>query len=156
MANKFSINNGTPEEIPLCYGQSGEQSCPGCIGYLRGDFGRSGNEFWSNWFGGNDELNQPEFKQEFDKLINELRDDGLLKSRAAMQSFCSQSDSEYKNDSYHFTIETKDYKYCLRCMLNPGSYNFYIFTYQKDQMEYDQKNENLNQEGSDDGFKLDL
>ena len=156
MANPFLIRSAKPEEIDLCYGKAGEQSRPGCIGYLRGDFGRSGNEFWSNWFGAHDELNIPEFKQEFDAIINGLRDTGLLKSRTAMQGVCSLSECKQENSSYHFLIETKSYLYCFRCMTNPGDYNFYVFPYRKDQMQHEQQHESLSQEEQDDGFKLDL
>lgn len=153
--NQFAINNGKSEEVSLCYGEPGSQSRPGCIGYLRGDFGRSGNEFWSNWFEGHEELKTPEFRQEFDQLINELHDTGPLQNRLAMQRFCSGSGCDQRNDSYHFTIETEDHLYTLRCMQNPGNYNYYCYAYRKDHMQ-EQQTENFDQEGLNDGFKLDL
>lgn len=125
MKKQFELNNGKPEETSLCYGEPDGQARPGCIGWLRGDFGRSGNEFWSNWFEGHGELKTAEFREEFDQLINELRGTGPLQNISAMRRFCSDSGCAKENDSYHFTIETEDHLYTLRCMLNPNNYNYY-------------------------------
>lgn len=46
----------------------------GLIGYLRGDFGSIGNEFWTTWNDFRDDLKTGEFEGEFDNLINSLRD----------------------------------------------------------------------------------
>ena len=42
----------------------------GCIGHLRGDFGSSGIEWYSNWFEHNPELKTQEFSKDIDKVIN--------------------------------------------------------------------------------------
>ena len=47
----------------------------GCIGYLRGDFGTTGKEFYSSWFDSMAYLKTPEFQAELDRVINALRED---------------------------------------------------------------------------------
>ena len=67
------------EEEKLCFRDSERTKEYGWIGYLRGDFGRSGEEFHSTWFeGDNPELNNEQFKELFDSVINILRQDGDL------------------------------------------------------------------------------
>lgn len=39
------------------------------IGYLRGDFGKDGNEFYSTWFDSNVQLKCSHFKEILDELI---------------------------------------------------------------------------------------
>ena len=52
------------EEEKLCFRDSERTKEYGWIGYLRGDFGRSGEEFHSTWFeGDNPELNNEQFKE---------------------------------------------------------------------------------------------
>ena len=38
------------EEKDLIYSDENETRELGCIGHLRGDFGRSGNDFYHKWF----------------------------------------------------------------------------------------------------------
>ena len=66
----------------------------GYIGYLRVDFGKSGREFWTTWFDAQPLLNTPEYKNEFDSVINSLRDDGdspVLSGRTALEGFCGSN-----------------------------------------------------------------
>ena len=63
------------------------------IGYLRGDFGKDGNEFYSTWFDSNVQLKCSHFKDILDELIIELRGDfelSLLKNRKKMADICSK------------------------------------------------------------------
>jgi hypothetical protein len=48
----------------------------GFIGYFRADFGKSGREFWTTWFDGQPDLKTFGFKNEFDSVIDALRNDG--------------------------------------------------------------------------------
>ena len=69
----------------------------GAIGYMRADFGRSGHEFWSTWFDEQPQLNTYTFKQEFDEIINTLRDDGEappFAGRRKLEAFCSATPSK--------------------------------------------------------------
>ena len=57
-----------------------------CVGYLRIDFDKGGSGFYHNWFPKNQPLNTPEFRKEFDAVINTLRQD-LLSDRRGMAQF---------------------------------------------------------------------
>lgn len=62
----------------------------GCIGHLRGDFGRSGTEFWTSWFDHSPKLNNEEFRQEFQTIVDGLRNEGgLLSGFSSMRKGCS-------------------------------------------------------------------
>ena len=71
------------EEMNMFFSDKEEAKELGCIGHLRGDFGESGQEFWTSWFPHrNHELNDDGFKAVFDAVINELRKpEGLLHTR---------------------------------------------------------------------------
>ena len=63
------------EEKDLFFNNKDDERTLGCIGYLRGDFGGGGREFWSSWFEHRfDDLNGEKFKVIFDAIINKLRD----------------------------------------------------------------------------------
>ena len=46
-------------------GEAAEQH--GFIGYLRGDYGRDGREFWTTWFDEQESLKTDVFRDEFDE-----------------------------------------------------------------------------------------
>ena len=52
-----------PAEQKYTYRQSHQLDAQtGCIGYLRGDFGSTGKEFYSSWFDNMAYLKSPEFQ----------------------------------------------------------------------------------------------
>ena len=62
------------EEQKYTYRQSMQiQGQTGSIGYLRGDFGSRGNEFYTTWNDHRQSLKTEEFQAEFDEVINALR-----------------------------------------------------------------------------------
>ena len=75
----------TPAEQKYTYAQSMQlEGQTGSIGYLRGDFGAGGKEFYSSWFDRRRDLKTDDFKNELDKVINSLREDkGLLQETIA-------------------------------------------------------------------------
>lgn len=115
----------------------------GCVGHLRGDFGKSGNEFYTTWWSHqNDALNTPEFKADFDRAVNWLREqpDAPLRDFDTTKRCCGR----YKRactieqailPSCGFMVKTKRYVYMLRCTPVKGDYNFYIYCYQRDSFE---------------------
>lgn len=131
---KFQITSMTPEERLYAYSQSSQiEGQTGCIGYLRGDFG-AGQEFYTSWFDRRKEYKDGEFKAEFDEVVNALREkDGLLCSRASMNRFCCQHpEAEFEGNyctEYGFKVQTSQHTYMLRCNLNYGDYNFYLYAY---------------------------
>lgn len=115
----------------------------GCVGHLRGDFGKSGNEFYTTWWSHqNDALNTSEFKADFDRTVNWLREqtDAPLRDFDTTKRCCGR----YKRactieqailPSCGFMVKTKRYVYMLRCTPVKGDYNFYIYCYQRDSFE---------------------
>jgi len=111
----------------------------GCVGHVRGDFGRNGGEFWTTWWGRNDSLNTPEFKKDIDATINWLRADGLLKDLNSMREVCLNNKESLleisHENNYGFRCDSDSYCYYIRAMLNKGDYNFYVYAYQRDKLE---------------------
>lgn len=107
----------------------------GLIGYLRSDFGSIGKEFLATWNDFRDDLKTGEFEDEFDNLINSLRDGDFLADRKAMSSYCcSNPDSSFNDDRNHYGIrlDTDKYSYLMRLNPNKGEYNLYCYCYKKD------------------------
>ena len=74
----------TEAERKYTFSQSQQLSMQtGLIGYLRADFGSTGNEFWTTWNDFRKDLKTDEFKAEFDDVINGLRDGDVLSGRKA-------------------------------------------------------------------------
>lgn len=102
----------------------------GCIGHLRGDFGRDGSEFWTCWFDHQIGLKTISFRDELQAVVNGLREEGgLLQSFASMSKQCRNGLPF--DASYGFHAESQHYEYCLRCMPRRGDYNFYLYCYDK-------------------------
>lgn len=78
----FTMQGMKPNEQMYSYSQSQQISMQtGFIGYLRADFGTSGNEFYSTWNEFSKALNTEKFSDNLDYVINSLRnDEGLLQS----------------------------------------------------------------------------
>ena len=103
----------------------------GCIGHLRGDFGRDGNAFWTSWFDHTPGLKSAAFQEELQSVVNHLRKEGgLLSGFNAMRSQCRSGLA--CDDSYGFRMETARYEYCLRCIPRRDDYHFYLYCYDKD------------------------
>ena len=101
-----------------------------CVGHLRGDFGRSGQEFWTSWFDHQPQLKDAAFQQELQEAVNDLRGkDGLLQSFASMSRQCGTG--LRSGDSFGFQGESRNHLYCLRCNPRKGDYNFYLYAYDK-------------------------
>ena len=118
------------EESGLFYAAMPEQDAElGCIGHVRMDFGRDGDEFWTTWHPRGDEtLNSPEFKEELTEVVNELCR-GPLKNLSAMSSYCYTHGGEITGSytqNYGYIVETPNYRYCLRCNPQRGDYNAYL------------------------------
>lgn len=131
----------TQPEQKYTYRQSHQLDAQtGCIGYLRGDFGTTGKEFYSSWFDNMAYLKTPEFQAELDQVINALREDsqygGMLADRHSLSSACHQSTTpEFGRDEFGFRLNTQDYAYLLRLNPNRGEYNFYIYCYKRDYLD---------------------
>ena len=121
----------TPAEQKYTYAQSMQlEGQTGSIGYLRGDFGAGGKEFYSSWFDRRRDLKTDDFKNELDKVINSLREDkgfcttamiwvrlqGVIPKAAFAGNYCTE---------YGFRVNTEKHAFLFRCNPTKGDYNFY-------------------------------
>ena len=84
---KYILCPASPEEAGLFFSQTPEKDKElGAIGHVRIDFGHEGREgFYHTWWPrGPEELNTQEFRDELDKVVNDLRK-GVLKDLPSMR-----------------------------------------------------------------------
>ena len=104
------------------------------IGHMRLDFG-NGRQFYGTWFSGNDELNDEDFKAEFNEVTKILRSD-LLKDRSAMDKFIREHPSlDLGSRGNGYKVQTDEHTYYLRCKPQPGDYDCYCFCYERELLE---------------------
>lgn len=142
----MELREMTEAEQKYTYRQSHQLDAQtGCIGYLRGDFGTTGKEFYSSWFNNMAYLKTPEFRAELDQVINALREDsqygGILADRRSLSSACHQSTTpKFGRNESGFRVNTQDYAYLLRLNPSPGDYNFYVYCYKRDYLDRNMRN----------------
>lgn len=126
----------TREEQKYTYSQSMQlQGQTGSIGYLRGDFDKSGYGFFSNFTDHRKQYKTDEFRAEIDVVVNALRSEkyGLLQNRSEMKRFAKQYPNSAFQGNYTtefgFRVDTKNHAYLLRCNPSQGDYNFYCYCY---------------------------
>ena len=111
----------------------------GLIGHLRADMDSDGNGFFSSWEDFRKELKTDEFKDEFDKVINSLREEGdILYNRKSLAKYCYSSPQAKMNneqDYYGVRVDTEKYAYLCRLNPNKGEYNLYCYCYIKDWLD---------------------
>ena len=144
--NKLNIQlrPASIEEAGLFYSQTeeGEDRSLGTVGHLRMDFGHGGQEFWSSWWEHNgDHFNTPEFREELQLVVDELRRSGPLRDLKTMRSYCDGHGGaiEDKGATCGYIAETEHYRYCLRCTPLPGHYQGYLYCYDLRQQRMTQK-----------------
>ena len=146
----------SPEEAGLFYAQAPERDEElGAVGHVRVDFGRDGKGFYHTWWPrGPEELNTQEFRDELDKVVNDLRK-GVLKDLPSMRRYCYGSEAAIKGgtccQNYGFTLETGRYLYRLRCNPTEGDYQCYLncFDKQAQQMGLTEKGRQALQNAAD-------
>lgn len=111
----------------------------GLIGHLRADMDSDGNGFFSSWEDYRKELKSDEFKDEFDKVINSLREEGdILYNRKSLAKYCySSPQAKMNNEQNYYGVRVDTQKYAYLCRLNPnkGEYNLYCYCYIKDWLD---------------------
>ena len=134
------------EKSDWLYSDSDKDEQRGCVGHLRGDFGRNGDEFWTSWFDHQRALKKDDFITELQTVVNDLRKPGgLLNSFSAMNRRCYEG-KEIRG-SYGFHAESQKYEYCLRCNPMRGDYNFYLYSYSKEaQREHAQEKPSITEQ----------
>lgn len=136
----YTHRPSAPEESLYMFRQSHlMDACSGCLGHLRGDFGKSGTEFWSDWWPRTGVILSPAFKEELDQVVNSLResaDFAPLKDLSTMRVHCRDAaklDDEL--DSYGFRVDTNHHTYLLRCLTQTGNQNFYLYCFDRNTLE---------------------
>lgn len=111
----------------------------GLIGHLRADMDSDGNGFFSSWEDYRKELKTDEFKNEFDKVFNSLREEGdILYNRKSLAKYCYSSPQAKMNneqDYYGVRVDTEKYAYLCRLNPNKGEYNLYCYCYIKNWLD---------------------
>lgn len=136
MKEDYIINAIDQEKWLYTYSQSPQISGQtGFIGYLRGDFGKGGDSFYTSWFDHDKFLNDKEFKETLDQVVNHLRftDAGFLQSRNDLEKFAYEHPECIRQGTfgqeYGFQVETGKYSFLFRCNANMGDYNVYCYCY---------------------------
>ena len=116
------------EEIPYLYSGSepGWDKAIGCIGHLRFDFGWNGEEFWTTWWPHDESYKTPEFREELDDVINQLRKSELKDLRKAAR-WCYAQGAELPEamiESYGIRVDTDAYSYLFRLTPARGNYQY--------------------------------
>ena len=131
---KIKITAADKGEEKLFYACDEEEIKASKIGHMRFDFG-SGRQFYGSWFGTTSELNDDEFKAEFNEVTKILRSD-LLKDRTAMAKYISENPSlDLGSRGNGYKIQTDEHTYYLRCKTQPGDYDCDCFCYERDLLE---------------------
>jgi hypothetical protein len=126
----YELTKSEERENRLFYRLDGEtaERC-GAVGYLRADFGKSGQEFWTTWFDNQKRLKSNGFKEQFNGLIASLRTE-IFEDRPAMRLWCGGNYGVSLGErGTGFKIQTADYTYYLRCKPGTGDYDAYLFAY---------------------------
>jgi len=131
----------TPEERLYAYTLSSQLTAQtGAFGYLRGDFGRNGAEFWTQFFDEAEQRKGDGFRASLQDVVTAMREPGgPLRDRFAMVSFCGLREDAVLDGSagrsYGFRVDTPQFAYLLRCIPSPGDYNFYLRCYDRGLLE---------------------
>jgi len=127
---EYELQPFEPNERDLFYRLDGKSAKRhGAIGYMRADFGRNGNDFYTTWFDNQRHLKSSTFKAEFDKVINYLRL-GIFADRVTMKTFCSENSAVSLGErGTGFKLNCAGYSYYLRCNPGQSDYDAYIFAY---------------------------
>lgn len=131
---KIKITAADKSEEMLFYACDDEEIKAAKIGHMRMDFG-SGRQLYESWFGENEELNDDEFKSEFNEVTKELHKD-LLKDRTAMAKYiCEHPSLDLGSRGNGYKVQTDEHTYYLRCVPQPGDYECYCFCYERGLLE---------------------
>ena len=135
----MTIRPATPTERLYAYEQRMEiaERC-GNPGYLWGALDNSGTVFVNSWETFVASQNTPEFKAEFNTVLDMLRFDEryghALKNRATMITYClDHSQGGFHNGyEYAFRADTQGYSYLIRCTPAGEDNHVYIYPYRRD------------------------
>ncbi len=144
---ELTIRAATPGERLYTCEQSMQiaERC-GNPGYLWGELDNTGSIFLNSWETIVRSEKTPEFKTEFDTVLDMLRFDEryghVLKNRATMIVYCLDHSEGRFNDGrdYVFRADTKDYSYLIRC--TPDSedkIHVHVYPYRRECLDHHMK-----------------
>jgi len=129
----YELRNTKSDESLFFRMSEAEAEAHGAIGYLRADFGKSGNEFHTTWFDFQTRLKAHKLTVEFDDIINSLREDSKcspLGNRNNLIAYCETTPCKDLGErGYGYIVRTPDYSYYFRCRPTPHDYDVYCFVY---------------------------
>ena len=139
----ITIREATANEQDFTYTQDTElMRMSGCIGHLRVDMGRDGDEFHPSWDYHNPGLASDDFAPDFNSIIDALRVEGsslgVLADRSTLGRFCyahAQARIPDADNSYAFRVEMEQYALMLRLTPNRGEHNVYAYVYRKEDLD---------------------
>ena len=110
-------------------------------GHLWGELDNSGSIFLKSWQTFVRSQNTPEFKAEFNTVLDMLRFDEryghVLKNRATMTVYClDHAEGSFRNGfEYAFRADTQGYSYLIRCIPTGDDNHVYIYPYRRDLLD---------------------
>lgn len=113
----------------------------GCVGYLYGDMGESGDTLPTVWEDRPGNEKTGEFQAELDGVVKALRFDeqygGFLKDRAAMGRYCTGHPEGGFNGGFEFAFraDTARYSYLIRLAPYKGEENLFIYCYRRERLD---------------------
>lgn len=139
---ELTIRAATPAERLYAYEQSAQvaEKC-GSPGYLHGGLDNTGTVFLSRWERNAVPENTPEFKAEFDTVLDMLRFDEryghVLKNCAAMIAFCLDHPEARleTGQEYVFRADTNSYAYLIRCVPNGEDHHACVHPYRRNRFD---------------------
>ena len=142
----MTMRTATPAERLYADKQSQQITMQtGCVGYLCGDVGESGDTFPTTWKDRPGDEKTGEFQAELDGLVEALRSDeqygGVLKDRAAMGRYCAGHPEGGFHDGFEFAFraDTARYSYLIRLNPNKSEENLSIYCYRRDWLDQHMK-----------------
>ena len=136
MTHHFEVQPGISGTETLYY--SGNDQETQCVGHVRGDFGRSGNDYYASfWLHERADQADEAFHAELTALVVSLRK-SLLKDRPAMRRYIQHHPTLVLEAgdlmSYGYQVETGKHVYYIRCSPYSGIYDFYVYAYRREAM----------------------
>ena len=136
----YTLQPMTDPERLYAYTQSSQiGSQTGNIGHLRADMDSNGEGFFSTWWDCRSDLKTDEFKEEFNELINSLREEGQpLHNRTALSKYYFSHPEASNQDfrDFFFRADTGNYAYMFRLNPNRGEYNMFLYCYRRDWLDH--------------------
>ncbi len=137
----MKLRNMTTTEHRYGYTQSQQlMGQTGCIGHLRADMDTNGKGFFTTWDDHFSHFGSPEFREEFNQVIGELRKgNGILSNRDNLTKYCYGNPDSKQDDHYGVRVDTQEHTYMVRLNPNRGEYNAYVYCYVREWLDSHQE-----------------